>query len=232
MILLADIPGNIIFLIVFAAVGVVNWWLERKKKQAESDETPQPRRPQARPTVGPAPAGESEQERLRRFLEALGVPQQPGAPQPPAQSPPRPMREITPPPTPRPVPRPIERPVRRAFAPQPRNLVPTGRPTEIPVPRARPRPQFLEQDEMKEAGRLEGPAAAIEGISSEFQHMTMEQLGVPAQLAEGTTGPATVVRNAAAPIVESLRLALRSPADLRTVFVTMELLGKPRGLQN
>ena len=34
MILAANIQGNLLFLIVFAAVGVVNWWLERKKQRA------------------------------------------------------------------------------------------------------------------------------------------------------------------------------------------------------
>ena len=38
MIVLADIPGQLIFLIVAAAVGVVNWWLEKQKKKAEPPE--------------------------------------------------------------------------------------------------------------------------------------------------------------------------------------------------
>ena len=85
---------------------------------------------------------------------------------------------------------------------------------------------------MQDAGRLEGPAAAIEGIGKEFDTMTMEHFGVPATLAGPPSGPATVSRNAALPVIESLRLALRTNADLRTAFVTMELLGKPRGLQS
>ena len=94
MILAVNIPNNLIFLIVFAAVGVVNWWLERRKKQSGSEGSQSPPRPQPR-AGGPAPGGESEQERLRRFLEALGVPQQPGQTPPPAQPQPRPVRQVT-----------------------------------------------------------------------------------------------------------------------------------------
>ena len=224
MILAVNIPSNLIFLIVFAAVGVVNWWLERKKKQSGSDEQQSPPRPQPR-AGGPAPGGESEQERLRRFLEALGVPQQPG------QTQPRPVRQITPAPAPRAITKPVE-PARRAHIPEPRRISPAPRPAEPQRPQPRKRPPIHEVEQMQRAGRLEEPASSIEGVSSEFQHMTMEQLGVPAHLAETPATPATLVRNAAEPVIESLRLALRTRTDLRTAFVTMELLGKPRGLQS
>ena len=220
MILAANIPGNLIFLIVFAAVGVVNWWLERKKKQAGPDESQPLSRPQPR-TGGPTSGGESEQERLRRFLEALGVPQQPG------QSQPRPVQPIAPAPAPRPIARQVE-PAKRAHIPEPRRIPASTRPAVL----ARKRTPIPQPEPMQYAGRLEEPATAVEGVSSEFQHMTMEQLGVPAHLAGTAAVPATLIRNAAAPVVESLRLALRTPADLRTAFVTMELLGKPRGMQS
>ena len=216
MILAFDIPPKLIFLVVFAAVGVVNWWLERKKKQAGADESQSPPRPQPR-TGGPAPVGESEQERLRRFLEALGVPQ------PPAQSQPSPVRQVAP----RAITRPAE-PTRRAHIPEPKRIPQATRPA-TPY---RQRPSVPEAQGMQRAGRLEQSASEIEGVSTQFQHMTMAQLGVPAHLAETPSAPATLVRNAAAPVIESLRLALRTPADLRTAFVTMELLGKPRGLQS
>ena len=224
MILAADIPGNIIFLIVFAAVGVVNWWLERKKKQAGANEKQSPSRPQPRANA-PATGGDSEQERLRRFLEALGVPQPPGQPPPP----PRPVPLAAP--APAPVPRAIKRnvePIRRAHLPEPRRI-PTPTRAAAAYRPAPQRPAIPEPEEMQFAGRLEESSSAIENVSAEFQHMTMEQLGVPLHLADTAAKPATLTRNAAAPVIESLRLALRTPADLRTAFVTMELLGKPRG---
>ena len=229
--LAANIQGNLLFLIVFAAVGVVNWWLERKKQRAASNEKQSPSRPQPRANA-PASGGDSEQERLRRFLESLGVPQQPGQPQPPPQSVPRPVQPI--PRTPAPAPRAIKRtvePIRRAHIPEPRKVpAPTrAAPAYRPTPQ---RPAMLKPEEMQPGGRLEESASSIESVSAEFQHMTMAQLGVPAHLADDASKPATLTRNAAAPVIESLRLALRTPADLRTAFVTMELLGKPRGLQS
>ena len=231
MILAADIPGNLIFLIVFAAVGVVNWWLERKKNQAAANGKQSPSRPQPRANA-PATGGDSEQERLRRFLEALGVPQQPGPPQPPPQARPPVTQPV--PQTQAPAPRAIRRavePIRRAHMPEPRRI-PTP-PRAAAAYRPAPlRPAIPEPEEMQFAGRLEESASSIENVSAEFQHMTMAQLGVPAHLADTASTPATLTRNAAAPVIESLRLALRTPSDLRTAFVTMELLGKPRGLQS
>lgn len=222
MILAADIPGNLIFLIVFAAVGVVNWWLERKKNQAAASKTP-PSRPQ--PNAAPsASGGDSEQERLRRFLEALGVPQQPG--QPPRQPPSRPVRQPSPPPAP--APRAMRKEVeltRRTSIPEQRRIPAPPR----PVPK---RPTFVEPEEFQLAGRLEEPTRAIDSVSSEFEHMTMQQLGVSMHLAQAPSAPAVITKNAVAPVVESLHRALRTPSDLRTAFVTMELLGKPRGLQS
>ena len=231
MTLAANIQGNLLFLIVFAAVGVVNWWLERKKNQAAANEKQSPSRPQPRANA-PAAGGESEQERLRRFLEALGVPQQPGQPQPPQQVRPQAMQPA--PQIPAPASRTIRQkvePTRRTHIPEPRRIPTPTRAAAAHRPAPR-RPAIPEPEEFREAGRLEESASAIENVSSEFQHMTMEQLGVPAHLADTASKPATLTRNAAAPVVESLRLALRTPADLRTAFVTMELLGKPRGLQS
>ena len=231
MILAADIPGNLIFLIVFAAVGVVNWWLERRKKQAGANKNQSPSRPQPGANA-PASGGDSEQERLRRFLEALGVPQPPAQPQPARQGSPPALQPV--PRIPAPAPRAIRRqvePIRRAPIPEPRR-VPTPTRAATAYRPTQQRPAIQEPEEMQSAGRLEESAAAIENVSAEFEHMTMAQLGVPAHLADVASKPATLTRNAAAPVVESLRLALRTPADLRTAFVTMELLGKPRGLQS
>jgi hypothetical protein len=230
MILALDIPGNIIFLIVAAAVGVLNWWIERRKKQAEQ-EPQSPVRPQPRSTVRPAAGGDSEQERLRRFLEALGVPQQPGAPAPPAQSPPPPQREIVPTPAQRPVPRPTPSPAKRAFTPGPRPLTLPTQPAVRRAQRPPARPVMDEPPEFAEAGRLEEPAAIIEGISSEFEGMTMERLGVPMRLAGAAAHVESVHRPVPA-IVQSLRESLRTRDDLRTAFVLMEVLGAPRGLQS
>lgn len=225
MIFLADIPGNLIFLIVMAAVGVVNWWLEKQKKNESSQQDTPPVR------HAPLAGGESEQERLRRFLEALGVPQQPGTPQPAPQAPaPAPVPRPASTPRPAAVPdRTFQRPAapsreQRPFRPKP--FIPAPRPVRVPV---------REPEEMAEGGRLEEPATAIENISGEFERMnvavTMQPIGA---LPDTSTqsAPAIVTRRANAPIIESLRLALLTPSDLRTALVTMEILGPPRGLQS
>ena len=91
---------------------------------------------------------------------------------------------------------------------------------------------------MQYAGRLEEPAASIESVSQEFQHMTVSvamqpiaRLGVFKTQGSADSTAATVSHRNAAPLVETLRTMLRHPTALRTAFVAMELLGKPRGLQ-
>ncbi|MFN2476734.1 MAG: hypothetical protein ABR526_10400 [Chthoniobacterales bacterium] len=63
---------NIWFLVLVAAVGVIRWALQaaetRKNEQAARRDAPAPTSPLQR-----APA-ETEEERMRRFFEALGVP--------------------------------------------------------------------------------------------------------------------------------------------------------------
>lgn len=81
MTLLAASDGNVIFFVIALIVAAIGHWNEaRKKKQAEEE---QPDIPPARPPSRPANTDDTEQERLRRFLENLGVPAP--APQPPRQ---------------------------------------------------------------------------------------------------------------------------------------------------
>ena len=89
--MIAAIDGNILFLLIAAAIGVINWLSNRKEQKAakptETSEKP----------VRPDPGRESEEERMRRFLEALGVPQ--------GQAPPRPVPPRPAPPAPKPLPK-------------------------------------------------------------------------------------------------------------------------------
>jgi len=219
--ILADISGQFIFLIVFAAIGVINWWMEKRKKDAASGSTPQITRPQH--SAGADSGGESEQERLRRFLEALGVPQ------PPAQQPPRPQ-PVAPAPAPRPARRPVVQTMERR-APSPR---PQPR-----VVRAPKRPVFPEPEEFKEAGRLEEPARSIERIAGEFEQMNVRVAMQPVQsfeqpdhLAGAFAGTTSVLTRQGSPIATSLRKLLHNPTELRAAFVAMELLGPPKGLKS
>jgi type IV secretory pathway VirB10-like protein len=224
--ILADISGQFIFFIVFAAIGVINWWLEKKKKEAESDSAPPPNRP---PRAPREPSGtDSEEERLRRFMEALGVPQPPR--QSPMQAPPR-QKPATPVPAPRlrPVPRPAAQTMERRL----QSPKPAARAFPPPKPARSPQPE-----EFQKAGRIEEAASSIERISGEFEQMNVrvamppvQPLETPAHLASAFAGTTSVLTRQGSPIAVSLRAMLHKPADLRAAFVAMELLGPPRGLQ-
>jgi hypothetical protein len=223
--ILADISGQLIFFIVFAAIGVINWWLEKKKTEAASQEPP-PFRPQSPSTGGSE--GDSEQERLRRFLEALGVPQPPAPP--PVEQRRQPEPEAPPPePRLRPVPRPAAQSMER------RMQVP--RPAAQVVRRPKP-PVVIEPEEFQVGGRLEEAASSIERISGEFEQMNVrvamppvQPLETPAQLATTFAGTTSVLRREESPLTESVRALLRKPSDIRATFVAMEILGTPKGLQ-
>ena len=90
--------------IAAAVWGIISWW----RNKADSDVEPGPKQapppPIARRPTAPQPA-QTDEERTRRFLEALGVPT---APQPrPAKPRPMPKTLIRPKPPIRPKPRPI-----------------------------------------------------------------------------------------------------------------------------
>lgn len=228
MIPLAGIEGNIVFVIVAAVVGVINWLMEKSKKESAAKQPP----PLARPAQPPANAGgESEQERLRRFLEALGVPQ------PPQQQQSRPSQPQMAPPATKQV-----QPVPRRVAQDIQGRLPSPRPAaQKPAKVVRPPKRVIvrEPEEFATAGRLEESATSIENISGEFSTMNvrvkMDPLQTPdrpAHLGTGNAGTTTVLERDGSPIAATLRKLLHNPRDLRATFVAMEVLGTPKGLQN
>ena len=107
---------TLIFLVLAALVLIFRWLTSQGGKDEGKAETPPNEQlPRSRPPA------ETEEERVRRFLEALGVP--PGTQPPP---PVRPRRDVTPKPPPVPKPR-----VRRSWAQPLPPLVTT--PKEIPT---------------------------------------------------------------------------------------------------
>ena len=228
MIPLASIEGNAVFVVVVAVVGVINWLIEKSKKtsgSAPQQPSPRPQRP------ADTAAGDSEQERLRRFLEALGAPQQPQAappsqrPQSVAPRPTKPSQEIS---------RRISQPIKGRM-PSPRSAA------QAPTRTARAsKPARVQQtEEMARAGRIEEAATSIERISGEFSGMNVrvemepvQTLGRSAPMGIGNAGTTSVVERGGSPIAATLRKLLHNPTDLRAAFVAMEVLGTPRGLQN
>ncbi|PZR74409.1 MAG: hypothetical protein DLM52_09500 [Chthoniobacterales bacterium] len=195
---------NIIFIIVAAIVAISRLvgLASRKRQQQPPSSTEQPRRTAA--PVYPVKA-ETDEERVRKFLEALGAPpgtQAPPKVQPRTDLPPRPVAPISPPPIPRPFSpvllKPVQEKVRKVFAPKT-----AGAPVAEKVQAADEPGEWLqEQDKVAKA------AAKFESATS------------------GLT------RTESAPTTDPLwRQALRSPEALRSAFILREILGPPRAFQ-
>ena len=201
MLVLADIEPKVIFVIVAIVVAVIGQWFEaQKKKQAQEEQPPTPPR---RPPSPPNNTDESEQERLRRFLESLGVPA--SAPQAPPRM--------------QPAPRPVA-------APQP---VPVVKPAIFSARAAMrniPRAMEPQPETSKPSHLLEESTTAFEQIAA--QHAEMAK-GMEFSQMEQSPAPATIDRpqntlNAA------LRTMLSSPQNLRAALLAREILGPPKSL--
>ena len=105
MMLAASIEGSILFLVIAAIVGAINWIANRAKTGKDAPPA-QPRQSTFQPQA--QASRESEDVRMRRFLDALGVPAGQQAPPRAAAAPPLPK------PRPPIVARPIVRPAPRA----------------------------------------------------------------------------------------------------------------------
>ena len=206
---------------IAAAVWVVITWVKERKTKQEGQRTDEPTTRMPAPAPRPVEQGESEQERLRRFLEALGVPagQQP---QPPAPQPPRPVHVPTPV-QPRPLPRQIPRP---AVQPRPAPVV------QRPAPK---KARAFEPEEMQLAGRLEEPASAVEGVGTTFDNMAkgiamepVAELERRAEVMGRTEVSGAGAIHMGAVTSKSIHATLRSPESIRTAFVLREVLGPPR----
>lgn len=230
MIPLASIEVKVVFMIAAAAAGAINWWLEKKKKESAGGPAQSSPRPQ-QPTAN---GGTDEQERLRRFLESLGVPQ-PAQQQPTRQTQPQ-QPAATPPAT-----RQSQHIAQRVAQPI-KGRMQSPRPAVKTPARVihKPKPvRMQEPEEMGRAGRIEEAASSIERISGEFSAMNVhiaqepvQGLDMPAHLAIGAAGTTSVLERDGSQIAARLRRLLHNPADLRATFVAMEVLGTPRGLQS
>lgn len=198
--ILASGEGQLILVVVMAIFGLIKWIGGQLKS------TGLPPERETRSGSRPPPAN-SEEERMRRFLEALGIPSDaPPAPRPnptvfaPRAGPPplarvRPMQP--PPALPKP---PTRRPARRSLEEAP---APTNRAEEIAFS------ELVTPEEMQ----VETVAARVSTIPFE-------------KTAKGAPLPAEEMSLSAI-----LRRALASPRDLRAAFVLREVLGPPPGLQ-
>jgi hypothetical protein len=238
---LAAIDGYLIW-IAAAAYGVVAWFNERKQKKALAEEEARKRAEGGGNTPSrPSGASEtSEEERMRKFLEALGVPSGPQSPPlrpSPAPAPLKPAPTIAPKPTlPKPAsptlaPRPVAMPI-------PRPMV--TRPAQVPArmaPPPRPKPPIPEPAsyESMDPGRLEEPASRVEQVSTDFARMHEQRMAVDTLpsiriAAAGAAGTTSVDPRLVSAQGLALREMLRSPESIRAAVVVSEVLGPPKGL--
>jgi hypothetical protein len=222
MFIAAAINDQLLYLIAAAAYGVFAWWNNRRNKNAEpQDGQAESGEEESRPIqrTSPPAAAESEQERLRRFLEALGVPAGQQAPPPkPAQQQPVPPRPIAPPP-PRPVQhqRPPVRPIVRPVRPSPRPL---------------PEVNEMESIESRDPGRLEESATAIERVGADLDQMSLDVRAMSAMSQAPSVSPGAAGALFTATQARTMIEIFRSPETLRTALLAQEILGPPRSLQS
>ncbi|MGB8169318.1 MAG: hypothetical protein WCF18_17600 [Chthoniobacteraceae bacterium] len=213
--ILASGEGQLVLLLIMAVIGVINW-ISGKLKDGGSATPPGPSAPGAGSTSPRRANSESEEERMRRFLEALGVPTGEGSTAPrPTTRPQAEQRPVPPIVAPPPIPASPRRPKRPVATPAP--LEPQWHPTsldELPAPVAR-----VERISIPE---LKPP------VVPEFETITSKISAVPTEFpgahdeTERPHGPN---------LGETLRLALASPQQLRSAFILSEVFGPPPGLR-
>jgi len=189
---------SIIFFVLAALALIFKWLTSKGSGDAEEPKPDSPNEPIRRA------APQTEEERVRRFLEALGVP--PGTqPPPPARS-----RTVTPRPVATPSPK-----IRRSWA-QPLPPVVTT-PEDMPVPSMTPPPQpepvFVVQTQPAPATDVPPPLPA---------EVSARPFAAP--VARKAAPPRT-------PQMTSLRATLRSRERIRQAIILREVLGPPRGLE-
>ena len=187
---------TLIFLVLAGLALIFKWLTSQASRDSEKPEPPSPNEGASR---RPPPA--TEEERVRRFLEALGAP--PGTQPPPPM---RPRRGVTP------APRGSKPKVRRSWVQPLPPLVTT--PEDMPLPPLTtfplPEPVVVEA---KPAPEVPPPLPAL---------IALRPLTAP------SLRKAAPPRRAA---MTSLGALLRTRSSIRQAIVLREVLGPPRGLE-
>jgi hypothetical protein len=235
---LADFDGNILCYVIAAVIGLISW-LTKKGEKIRHDEPASPKFPRAASTQPP------EDERLRRFLEALGVPAD--------KVPPPPVQKRQPPPLPQPLPKiqprgdivagPWGRSAQSAKPEAPPPLrpapsTPLRKATEMPAParetrRAEPAREKAAAssapvEKTHLAPLVTAPLPEFVTASSHVSAIPFQSAGIaiPETDAYGDATEGQATRSAA-----RIGELLRSPADLRAAILLREILGPAPGLQ-
>ncbi len=210
----------LVFLILILVTGIFRLLASKTQPAQKRDEESTPERPQ--PTFERSETEETDQERIRRFLEALG--------QPPSATPPPPVK-----------PRPIEnyeppRRQERARTVRPRNILnPLPPLTTAPpsLPRKIRMPGQIATLPEAEAPKTFTPVPRAEDY--QVQETTaapappLPPLATPADAYAAATKPASA--SVAASPRSALATILARPETLRQAILLREILGSPRALQ-
>ena len=208
---------NLLFLLLIAVAGLFQLLSKTLNKagKSDSDETPSPQSPTAPRPLQRAPR-ESDADRIRKFLEALGQPPS-STPPPPvvprSDVPPRPIAPVQPPPVLTPAWRlPKERRRKRDVTQQESHLPEAPKPLQEIVPRPVPLP-----------------------VASAFE--VHETLPAEVQQSRTITGPIEIYAVPSQTLAKrtdfrsDIATLLASKSSLREVILLREILGTPRGLQ-
>ena len=201
MISLAAGGTELVFFLIMVAFGLINWLLGKMKSAGKPPDTSAP---SGREVGRPIPPQQSEDERMRKFLEALGIPSDAPAPQRPAL-----------PPQPRPI---VQRPKRAVPAPPP-----------LPPRRV---PQSLDEADAptQSAATVEAGHLVTHELV-DFDTVSSHVSAIPLALARTASVAEVVDAPKSSALNLSLHAALRSPVELRSALLLREILGPPRGLQ-
>ncbi len=193
---------NYVFLILVAVVGLIRWISQAAENKRNTDAERRAGAPSAPVSAAPKSSGsQTEEERVRKFFEALGVPTT-TAPPPKA-----PRRQFTPQPAGRTF-LPVDPfPVPRGRVNAPAAPVPATPPPLPPIPKPiAPAPPAR----VRKAITMAAPA----GTASDFE---VHEVGAP------------LLSDAGAPASFAARLA--TPQNLRDAIVLREIFGPPRSMQ-
>ena len=212
---------QLILLVVVGVIALVKWFMENARQNAPGE--PPASRP-LRPGSGEASGRESEEERMRRFMEALGLPQ--SSVPPPAR---KPVSKALP--TPNPEMRQLGRPLgpgKRSLSPSPAAHRPNIAP---PLETGGPLPTLPKTASVGEiAPSME--VTSIPPMTFAEPEQAVQSAGAAVSASTGTPSRAAARQKQMPSAQAALREQLREPDSLRKAILLREILGAPKGLQS
>src|SRR5438552_5527252 len=203
---------NLLFLLLLVLAGLFQLLARAARKTSEDDEESTPRpAPRMQKPIPRAPA-ESDQERIRKFLEALG--------QPPASTPPPPVVPRTNIP-PRPL-APVQPPVPRAW-----KVIRRERRKPDVIRRETPPPEIVKRtEEVFPPAMTVAPAFEVHEGPLPIEPPPISKTPVEAYAAPKAFGVPK-----SADLKTNVAILLASKSGLRDAIILREVFGPPRSLQ-